>query len=283
MELRTSPTLHKEKKTSKRKVHLGGRECRRQLSVAPPLIPFRTKCLQHLFECSFLHASTKMCLCTHQQPLASPCLELWQKENSSGNHNRSRASTAHMSEGCNFRMGPHCTQHKCSAKPEFDCNCIWDVDTTDAIGCARHQSDDGNWGICGEGERCLGGYFSVVIIPPQIHCLAFYSYLFRVKSTPAQQYTLCSLILLSRVPLKCPTQYESETAEALLSLFSPRLGTLDQPDHDYTMNVNSQIQALTQSDVGVAAASLSPMPQENFLNSSGCAEYDSIEPDIDGN
>jgi hypothetical protein len=81
------------------------------------------------------------------------------------------------------------------------------------------------------------------------------SYLFRVNRTPAQQYTLRSPISLPRVPLKCPTLYESEAAEALLSLFSPRLGTLDLPDYDYTMDVNSEIQVLTPSDLGVAAAS----------------------------
>ena len=65
-------------------------------------------------------------------------------------------------------------------------------------------------------------------------------------------------------PTKCPTLYESETAEALLNLFSPRLGTLDLPDHDYTMNVSSEIQALTSSDLGVAEAYLSLMPQDSF-------------------
>jgi hypothetical protein len=102
-----------------------------------------------------------------------------------------------------------------------------------------------------------------------------------VNRTPAQPYTLRSPISLSRVPLKCPTLHESEAAVALLSLFSPRLGTLDLPNDDYTMNVGSEVQALTPNDLGVATASLSLMSQDDFLGSSGCAEYDQLEPDVD--
>jgi hypothetical protein len=48
------------------------------------------------------------------------------------------------SKGAPFRMGSQRAQHECSAKPEFNYNCIRVVDTTDAIGCAGHQSDDGD-------------------------------------------------------------------------------------------------------------------------------------------
>ena len=113
-----------------------------------------------------------------------------------------------------------------------------------------------------------------MIIPLKIYRLTSYSYLFHVNRTPAHQYTLRSPISLSRVPLKCPTSptvYESEAAEALLSLFSPRLGTLGLPlDDDCTMAVDSEIQDLTLvNGLGVATASLSLMPQDDFLASSG--------------
>ena len=76
--------------------------------------------------------------------------------------------------------------------------------------------------------------------------------------TPAPEYTLCSPISLSRIPLKAPTQHECEAAETLLSLFSPRLESLLLPNESYSMDV--EVQAPTPNDLGISAAPLSPFP-----------------------
>ena len=104
-----------------------------------------------------------------------------------------------------------------------------------------------------------------------------------VVRTPAPEYNLRSPISLSRIPLKAPTQHESEAAEALLSLFSSRLESLVQPNESYNMDVMSEVQAPTPNDLGISAAPLSPLPlsQDKFSNASGCDDYGPIEQDID--
>ena len=57
-----------------------------------------------------------------------------------------------------------------------------------------------------------------------------------VVRTPALEYTLCSPISLSQIPLKAPTQHESEAAKALLSLFSSHLENLIQPNESYVVH-----------------------------------------------
>jgi hypothetical protein len=58
-----------------------------------------------------------------------------------------------------------------------------------------------------------------------------------VVRTPAPEYTLCSPISLSQIPLKAHTQHKYEAAEALLSLFSSRFESLVQPNESYNMDV----------------------------------------------
>ena len=111
--------------------------------------------------------------------------------------------------------------------------------------------------------------------------ISFGHLFFYVVRTPAPEYTLCSPISLSRIPLKAPTQHECEAAKTLLSLFSPRLESLLLPNESYSMDV--EVQAPTPNDLGISAAPLSPLPlsQDISFNSSGCDDYSQNEQDIE--
>ena len=118
-----------KRKSSKWKVHFGGSECRQKLSFTPSPIAFHTKCFQkHLSEFSFLLNNKKMCLCIPNDLARNFGRTKAPAEITTGVELQQLA----CSKDAPFRMGPQCAQHKCSFKQEFDHNCTWDVNTTDA-------------------------------------------------------------------------------------------------------------------------------------------------------
>ena len=60
-------------------------------------------------------------------------------------------------------------QHKCSAKQEFDHNCVRDANTTDAIKFAGHDA------YAEKGSAVWEHTFQSLIIPPEIYHLTYYS------------------------------------------------------------------------------------------------------------